>query len=196
MPLETGRRIGRRVNRRIGRRAGRRVERRVALAAVASVAALTSATSAACAASGAVPFAPGDSHAAPGTVLPADGSFSVPLAPPSVPAGGGGDRLRVTVRHAGDADGTYELACHPDGGDHPDVRGACDRLDRATRWGASPFAPVPEGRVCTMKYGGPATAHITGTWAGRPVDATYDRGDGCRISRWDALVPLLPDLSS
>jgi hypothetical protein len=47
-----------------------------------------------------------------------------------------------------------------------------------------------------MQYGGPATAHITGRWAGRPVDAWYDRRDGCRIARWNQLVPLLPDVRS
>ncbi len=51
---------------------------------------------------------------------------------------------------------------------------------------------MPEGSVCTMQYGGPATARVTGVWAGRPVDVTYDRGDGCEISRWDRMVPLLP----
>ncbi|MGW5127726.1 SSI family serine proteinase inhibitor [Streptomyces sp. NPDC004069] len=108
-----------------------------------------------------------------------------------------GDHLTVTVRHAGaDRDGTYRLYCHPAAGSHPDTRRACDLLDRNTRWGQEPFAPVPEGSVCTMQYGGPATARITGTWAGRRVDASYDRGDGCRIDRWNRLVPLLPDLGA
>ncbi|MET8247528.1 SSI family serine proteinase inhibitor [Streptomyces sp. NPDC005202] len=108
-----------------------------------------------------------------------------------------GDHLTVTVRHAGDGrDGTYEVYCHPDGGSHPDVRGACGVLDRNTRWGRDTFAPVPDGSVCSMQYGGPTTAHITGTWAGRPVDATYDRSNGCQIDRWNRLVPLLPDLGS
>lgn len=106
-----------------------------------------------------------------------------------------GDHLTVTVRDAGRGkDGTYELYCHPGGGSHPHVRRACRVLDRGTRWGTDPFAPAPEGDVCTMQYGGPATAHVTGTWAGRPVDATYDRSDGCETARWDRLVPLLPDL--
>jgi hypothetical protein len=103
------------------------------------------------------------------------------------------DHLTVTVRDAGaDADGTYELYCHPHGGSHPDPDGACAVVERDTRWGGDTFAPVPEGSVCTMQYGGPATAHVTGTWAGRPVDVTYDRSDGCEISRWDRMVPLLP----
>ncbi|QWB28332.1 hypothetical protein KJK29_19340 [Streptomyces koelreuteriae] len=105
------------------------------------------------------------------------------------------DHLTVTVRNAGGgADGTFQLYCGPDGGSHPDPSGACAVLERDTRWGQEAFAPAPKGGFCTMQYGGPATAHVTGTWAGRPVDATYDRRDGCQISRWDRLVPLLPDL--
>ncbi|MGX4690914.1 SSI family serine proteinase inhibitor [Streptomyces sp. JNUCC 63] len=129
------------------------------------------------------------------SAVPAAASSAVP--PPVRGEGRGGDHLTVTVRHTGGrGDGTYELYCHPAGGSHPDARGACDVLDRNTRWGREVFAPVPDGSLCTMQYGGPATAHVTGTWAGRPVDAYYDRGDGCRIDRWNRLVPLLPDLGA
>lgn len=115
------------------------------------------------------------------------------LTPPPVRAEDSGDRLIVTVRNAGGtADGTYALRCHPDGGSHPAPEQACATLDRRTTWGKDPFAPVAPGSICTMLYGGPATAHVTGTWAGRPVDARFDRADGCQIARWDALVPLLP----
>ncbi|MFF3911782.1 SSI family serine proteinase inhibitor [Streptomyces sp. NPDC001848] len=107
-----------------------------------------------------------------------------------------GDRLLVTVRHAGRADGTYVLRCHPAGGTHPAAGRACAVLERRTVWGRDPFAPVPPGRHCTLQYGGPAAAHVTGRWAGRPVDAWFDRGDGCRIAGWDALVPLLPNVRS
>lgn len=120
-----------------------------------------------------------------------------PSSPARVDAGPDRDHLTVTVRNAGGgADGTYELYCDPDGGSHPDPRGACATLQRDTRWGQDLFAPAPDGGFCTMQYGGPATAHVTGTWAGRPVDATYDRRDGCGISRWDRLVPLLPDMKT
>ncbi|MFE6197289.1 SSI family serine proteinase inhibitor [Streptomyces sp. NPDC057838] len=133
-------------------------------------------------------------------VSPAAYAGAEAAGPPSpAPAGGGPDRdhLTVTVRNAGGgADGTYELYCGPEGGSHPDPRGACATLERDTRWGQDLFAPDPEGGFCTMQYGGPATAHVTGTWAGRPVDATYDRRDGCGIARWDRLVPLLPDMRS
>jgi hypothetical protein len=128
-----------------------------------------------------------------GAVAAVLGSFPAPPASAAVPT----DHLTVTVRHAGDGrDGTYELSCHPGAGSHPDVGGACRTLDRNTRWGHDTFAPVAPGTVCTTLYGGPATAHVTGTWAGRPVDATYDRSNGCEIGRWDRMVPLLPDLGS
>ncbi|MGW1714202.1 SSI family serine proteinase inhibitor [Streptomyces sp. NPDC002156] len=105
------------------------------------------------------------------------------------------DHLTVTVHGTGGRDdGRFELECHPGGGSHPDVEGACGSLDRGARWGKDPFAPVPPDSICTMMYGGPATAHVTGTWAGRPVDATFDRSNGCQTARWDRLVPLLPDL--
>ncbi|WP_053852359.1 SSI family serine proteinase inhibitor [Streptomyces sp. NRRL B-24085] len=108
-----------------------------------------------------------------------------------------GDHLTVTVRDAGHgADGTFEVDCHPARGTHPDPAGACAGLDRNTRWGRDTFAPVPEGSVCTMLYGGPATAHVTGTWAGRPVDARFDRSNGCETARWDRFVPLLPGMDT
>jgi hypothetical protein len=45
-----------------------------------------------------------------------------------------------------------------------------------------------------MVDGGPATARITGWWDGRRVDVSYDRRDGCRTARWDAMVPVLPQI--
>ncbi|MDR3081869.1 MAG: subtilase-type protease inhibitor [Streptomyces sp.] len=129
------------------------------------------------------------------SAVPAAASSAAP--PPVRGDDRGGDHLTVTVGQAGGGkDGTYELYCHPASGTHPDPRGACDVLDRHALWGREVFAPVPDGSVCTLQYGGPATAHVTGTWAGRPVDASYDRGDGCRIDRWNRLVPLLPDLGT
>ncbi|CAM5237430.1 Subtilisin inhibitor domain-containing protein OS=Streptomyces tendae OX=1932 GN=GUR47_21580 PE=3 SV=1 [Streptomyces tendae] len=122
---------------------------------------------------------------------------AAPSAAADGPGAPDGDHLTVTVRDAGAGmDGTYELYCHPVGGDHPHPEDACSVVDGDTRWGREVFAPVPEGSVCTMQYGGPATARVTGTWAGRPVDATYDRRDGCEISRWDRMVPLLPDMGN
>jgi len=168
----------------------------VAVGSAGAAASVPMATALPAAAAPALPFAPSTPFT-PGT--PA--AVSVPLAPPPVrdedrvdPVG---DHLTVTVRNAGvRADGTYEVNCHPGRGSHPDVNGACAVVDRNTRWGQDVFGPAPEGSVCTMQYGGPATAHVTGTWAGRPVEATFDRSDGCEIGRWDRLVPLLPELGS
>ncbi|MFE1175801.1 SSI family serine proteinase inhibitor [Streptomyces sp. NPDC058773] len=115
-----------------------------------------------------------------------------------VPYPGVVDHLTVTVRGTGSAgrDGTFELYCHPARGNHPHARKACEKLDGMTRWGRDPFAPVPQGANCTMIYGGPATAHITGTWAGRPVNADFRRTNGCEISRWHSFEPLLPSTGS
>ncbi|MET8560713.1 SSI family serine proteinase inhibitor [Streptomyces flaveolus] len=128
----------------------------------------------------------------PLTAVPAAAAGAVP---PPVRAEEQGDHLTVVVRHAGAGrDGTYEVRCHPSAGRHPDVAGACRVLDANTQWGRDPFAPVASGTTCTMLYGGPATARVTGMWAGRPVDAWYDRSDGCEIGRWDRMVPLLPGM--
>ncbi|QNP64127.1 SSI family serine proteinase inhibitor [Streptomyces genisteinicus] len=110
----------------------------------------------------------------------------------------GPDRLSLVVSQTGNTrtDGRYELECGPAGGTHPSAVSACERLDAFAREGADPFAPVPEGQMCTQQFGGPATARVTGTWRGRPVDAVFDRSDGCEISRWQALEPVLPDTRS
>lgn len=141
-------------------------------------------------------------------VLPAAHALAVPHAPTGHgPAAGQGapgrdraavDHLTVTVRDSGSAatDGTFELYCHPGRGNHPHVKRACKKLDGMTMWGRDPFAPVPQGTNCTMMYGGPATAHVTGTWAGRPVNADFRRTNGCEISRWGRFEPLLPATSS
>jgi hypothetical protein len=120
----------------------------------------------------------------------------------AVGTGAGGvprDALTVVVSDASGARGgapmTYELRCAPTGGTHPDAAAACSRLDEVAGEGRDPFSPVPSDRMCTQIYGGPATAHITGSWRGRAVDATFDRRNGCEIARWRDLVPVLPALA-
>lgn len=49
---------------------------------------------------------------------------------------------------------------------------------------------APEQEACTEIYGGPETAHVTGTIDRTPVDASFSRTDGCEIRRWDAVVAL------
>jgi hypothetical protein len=125
-------------------------------------------------------------------------AVAAPVLPPPVrPEDRARDHLTVVVRHAGPGrDGTYELFCHPAAGSHPDAAEACRALEEHTQWGRDLFAPVAPGTTCTMLYGGPATARVTGTWAGRGVEAAYDRSNGCEIGRWDRMVPLLPKLGS
>ena len=46
-------------------------------------------------------------------------------------------------------------------------------------------------RACTELYGGPETAHLTGTLEGEPVDVTITRSDGCGVNDYDALFEAL-----
>lgn len=101
-----------------------------------------------------------------------------------------GTTLTVTVAASRDAPDrrSWTLTCDPAGGSHPEPAAACAALARAR----DPFAPVPRDRICTEIYGGPAVATLRGTYRGQPVDATYTRTDGCEISRWENLGPVLP----
>lgn len=109
-----------------------------------------------------------------------------------------GDHLRVSVSSSGRAlnDGDSDLYCHPTSGVRADAQSACDALDRLSEPGKELFAPVAGDALCTLQYGGPATARVTGTWQGRAVDAGFSRANGCEIARWDALTPLLPAVTS
>lgn len=84
---------------------------------------------------------------------------------------------------------TWSLTCQPAGGDHPDPDAACAALLAAG--GAAAFTPTPRDAMCTEIYGGPQLATVTGTVDGTTIDATFSRTNGCEISRWEALVPLL-----
>jgi hypothetical protein len=48
--------------------------------------------------------------------------------------------------------------------------------------------PVPATAACTMIYGGPQKATVTGTLEGQAVNATFERSNGCEIARWDAMA--------
>ncbi|MBZ4321501.1 hypothetical protein JNW98_19410 [Streptomyces sp. SCA2-4] len=104
-----------------------------------------------------------------------------------------GDHLTVVITDSGRGDGRYELHCHPTYGTLPDPRGACDQLDGQTHWDRDLFAPVPPDAQCTMVYGGPERAHVSGTWAGRPVDTDFSRANGCEMARWNRFSRLLGD---
>jgi Subtilisin inhibitor-like len=83
----------------------------------------------------------------------------------------------------------WTLRCaDPVTGDHPDAAAACAHLNELD----DPFAPIPADAVCTEVYGGPQIARITGRWRGQPVDLRLSRVNGCFITQWDRLGPLLP----
>ncbi|MEU9457337.1 SSI family serine proteinase inhibitor [Streptomyces sp. NPDC048312] len=105
-------------------------------------------------------------------------------------------RLTITVSATGDsaAEGSFELRCAPAGGSHPVAEQACGRLDELAGGSRDPFAPVPADALCTLQSGGPATARVTGTWRGRHIDSAFSRTNGCEISRWNNLIPVLPNV--
>jgi hypothetical protein len=86
-------------------------------------------------------------------------------------APGTGTRLNVEVTKAASQPIRMQLVC--DGCDLAKVRKAV-------------AAPDAE-RACTLQYGGPEEAHVTGSVEGKPVDVTIDRADGCGIAAYDAL---------
>jgi hypothetical protein len=103
-------------------------------------------------------------------------------------AGGGGASsaaadLTVVVRPEGPNGPVRErrVVCQRLGAGEPACRGLT----------AERLAPVPRLTACTSIYGGPAVARVTGTLRGEPVDARFNRTDGCEIERWDRNVALL-----
>ncbi|GAA2082333.1 SSI family serine proteinase inhibitor [Aeromicrobium halocynthiae] len=118
-------------------------------------------------------------------------------------SGGGSDEdgpddpatsLTITVQadpESGEEPRVMTLECDPVGGDHPNAQAACEVLA-----GADPgvFEPVPEDQPCTMIYGGPQEATITGSLDGVEVDARFIRQNGCEIARWDALGTAVFDV--
>jgi len=96
--------------------------------------------------------------------------------------------LEISVTPGGEAPTKiWTLRC-PDGGTLPDAAEACEQLEKLD----DPFAPVPKNTACTQVYGGPQEADVRGVYRGRPVNAHFDRGNGCEIERWDKVAILFP----
>ena len=95
--------------------------------------------------------------------------------------------LRVEFSPGASAGESATLTCDPTGGTHPRPEAACTVLAEQP----DALEPVPADAACTQIYGGDETAAVTGTLRGQPVDASFSRENGCEISRWDALDPLL-----
>lgn len=124
--------------------------------------------------------------------------FACLLVTTAVLVAGCGDEAEQPVADAAD----LTVTVRPDGPDGPAEtrriqcaelgQGAassdCRRLASVT---AKELAPVPRLTACTEIYGGPARARVRGTLRGRPVDARFDRTNGCEIERWDRNRVLL-----
>jgi hypothetical protein len=105
-------------------------------------------------------------------------------------AAGGGTSLRIAYWPQG-AEGAphqWTLRCAPAGGSLPHPGRACRGLSRLS----APFAPTPAGVACTMIYGGPQMARVTGTFRGHAVRTEFRRRNGCETARWDKVAFLFP----
>ena len=111
-----------------------------------------------------------------------------PLAP-TTSAASTATALKIVVNEGGGKTDNWTLTCDPAGGTHPHPDAACAALAAK---GKTALPPVSKSIMCTQIYGGAQTAEITGTWNGKPVNATLSRQNGCQINRWHALEGLLP----
>lgn len=83
---------------------------------------------------------------------------------------------------------TYDVACDGVRTMQRDMN-ACRRLEQLD----GPLGAVQPGQMCSMIYGGPQTAEVSGVWRGRTVSETYRRTNGCEVARWNRMVPALPN---
>ena len=96
---------------------------------------------------------------------------------------------RATCTRSIPATCTGELTC-------PAAEGARDGDVELCAWladrGRAALEPVGDDapRACTMIYGGPEQATVTGTVGGEEVSQSYSREDGCAIARWEDVQPL------
>jgi len=97
---------------------------------------------------------------------------------PASPARADSTHLTVEVTRAASDPIRMELRC---GGARPCEQPQFDRLEAAL------IARDEPAKACTLQYGGPERAHVTGTIDGRSVDATLTRSDGCGIADYEAL---------
>lgn len=136
-----------------------------------------------------------------GLIPPARGVTDVPGSDNGrVVLGGGGPiaNLHVVVRHPDLAsDIEYDIGCL---GDTFPVTPAVDGVDGATGCALLEDDAItgllingfPADQACTMQYGGPDEAFITGEIDGMAVDFVVTRTDGCQIAAWESLVGLIP----
>ena len=144
--------------------------------------------------------APTDGASPSATVTPSpDTETKTPAASPSAAPvtsgpGQGNAELAIMVKPSGT--GTpknFTLVCL-DGvpaaeSQHPDAAAACLAVKNNAAL-LSP-APRPTDQACTMQYGGPQEATVTGVVDGLPVETTFTLRDGCEIAAWNAARDVL-----
>ncbi|UXM92287.1 subtilase-type protease inhibitor [Paenarthrobacter sp. JL.01a] len=125
---------------------------------------------------------------------PSSATSSSPSSSPAATAGRGDAQLSITLRETPDASPqNFTLVCT--GGvpaaesKHPSPAEACAAIKNNPAM-LSP-APPRADRACTMQFGGPATATVTGSVDGKEVTAAFNRTDGCQIGMWDAAKSVL-----
>lgn len=102
--------------------------------------------------------------------------------------------LTVTVRQTAEAKPeTYVLECANGAvGPATTLRGPEAACAAVLALGAEFFTAEPDpDLMCTQQYGGPQTAEIQGTINGVEVSTSFSLTDGCQITRWNALEPVL-----
>ena len=91
--------------------------------------------------------------------------------------------FEATLRCGSDVGGTGYLAGR--------AAGACDSLKTSADAQLLLLMGPAADRACTEIYGGGEIADIKGTLTGIAVDMSVDRANGCGISDWDLLQPIL-----
>ncbi|KUM36756.1 SSI family serine proteinase inhibitor [Arthrobacter sp. EPSL27] len=144
--------------------------------------------------------------APPGTESPsatgtpsADAETKTPAPSPSaapVTSGPGQGNAELAISVKPSETGTPEnftLVCvdgaPADESQHPDAAAACLALKNNAAI-LSP-APRPTDQACTMQYGGPQQATVTGVVDGQPVETNFSLTDGCEIALWNAAKDVL-----
>lgn len=137
----------------------------------------------------------GETETTPTTAPPETEPTTTTTAPPDNQSGG--IALRVDVTDGENQLRSATLSCAADshvasGFLSGSGRSACDFVGqqqiRSRLTGGSQRGPE---MACTMIWGGPEVATVTGNIGGTNVDTTFDRVDGCRMSEFDSFEPLI-----
>lgn len=128
--------------------------------------------------------APSSSEPAPSPSTAASSPAAAPAAATSLSVELMADGEAITDSWALECDGANPA----DESNAPDPAAACAALAEG---GTGLFAEPGSDVACTMQYGGPQRATVSGTVNGEAVEAEFAASDGCQISRWEALSGLL-----